>query len=57
MKTLSFDSLIENLLPNTPYAKDSGGNPLNIPELSYEELKAFHKKYYSKAAHLSILRG
>ena len=56
-ESVIFDSLIENLLPNTPYAKDSGGNPLNIPELSYEELKAFHKKYYSPSNCKLFLAG
>ena len=56
-ESVIFDELIENLLPNTPYAKDSGGNPLNIPELSYEELKAFHKKYYSPSNCKLFLAG
>lgn len=56
-ESVIFDALIENLLPNTPYAKDSGGNPLNIPELSYEELKAFHKKYYSPSNCKLFLAG
>ena len=56
-ESVIFDELINNLLPNTPYAKDSGGNPLNIPELSYEELKAFHKKYYSPSNCKLFLAG
>lgn len=28
------------------YAKDSGGNPLEIPNLTYEQYKDFHKRYY-----------
>ena len=56
-ESVIFDELIENLLPNTPYAKDSGGNPVNIPELTYEELKAFHKKYYSPSNCKLFLAG
>ncbi len=29
-----------------PYAYDSGGDPLVIPDLTYEEFKAFHETYY-----------
>ncbi len=29
-----------------PYALDSGGDPEVIPELTYEEFKAFHEAYY-----------
>jgi len=33
-------------LPDTPYAHDSGGNPVNIPDLTYEMFKSFHETYY-----------
>ena len=34
------------LYPDTPYAHESGGNPKNIPELTYEAFLDFHRKYY-----------
>jgi Zn-dependent M16 (insulinase) family peptidase len=34
------------LFPTTCYGQNSGGEPLVIPELSWEELRAFHKDYY-----------
>lgn len=34
------------LLPDTPYAYDSGGDPAAIPNLTYEQFKAFHSAYY-----------
>ncbi len=34
------------VFPDTLYSLDSGGNPKNIPELSYEEFEEFHKLYY-----------
>ena len=34
------------LKPGTTYASESGGDPLSIPELSHEELVAFHKTHY-----------
>lgn len=33
-------------LPDTPYAQDSGGNPVNIPDLTYDMFKSFHETYY-----------
>ena len=38
--------LCEHLYQDTTYHHNSGGNPENILELSYEELLAFHKKHY-----------
>ena len=35
-----------SLLPDTPYGHDSGGDPGEIPSLSYEDFCAFHKTYY-----------
>jgi presequence protease len=36
----------QSLFPDTPYGFDSGGDPLKIPDLSFEQFKAFHEKYY-----------
>ena len=35
------------LFPDTAYQYDSGGVPDSIPDLTYEQFRAFHKKYYS----------
>lgn len=35
-----------SLFPDTPYQHDSGGDPAEIPALSYEEFSAFHKTHY-----------
>ncbi|MBZ0278495.1 MAG: insulinase family protein, partial [Anaerolineae bacterium] len=34
------------LLPDTPYAFDYGGDPARIPDLTYEDFRAFHDTYY-----------
>ena len=34
------------LFPTTTYHYNSGGEPENIPDLSYEQLKAFHAHHY-----------
>ena len=36
----------KRIYPNTVYQFNSGGNPLDIPDLSYEALKTFHKEHY-----------
>ncbi|MCH9811997.1 insulinase family protein [bacterium] len=41
-------ALMQHLYPNTSYGFDSGGLPRAITNLTYEELKAFHQKYYDK---------
>ncbi|MEN9939133.1 MAG: hypothetical protein RLZZ387_5712 [Chloroflexota bacterium] len=34
------------LLPDTTYAVDSGGSPASIPDLTYEQFKGFHERFY-----------
>jgi len=36
----------QSLFPDTPYSLDSGGNPEHIPDLTYEQFKEFHRRYY-----------
>ncbi|XP_023336821.1 presequence protease, mitochondrial isoform X2 [Eurytemora carolleeae] len=38
--------LLNSMLPGHTYSYSSGGFPLNIPELSWEELKSFHASHY-----------
>src|SRR5215831_16822364 len=35
-----------SLYPDITYGVDSGGEPKHIPDLTYEQLKAFHGRYY-----------
>lgn len=37
---------LNKILPGHTYGHCSGGEPLAIPDLSHEELVAFHRKYY-----------
>ena len=37
---------LQSLFPDNTYGFDSGGDPVKIPELSYEQFRAFHQKYY-----------
>ena len=35
-----------SLFPKHVYGVDSGGDPLHIPDLTYEDFKSFHETYY-----------
>ena len=39
-------ALNEALYPDTIYSGESGGHPDHIPDLTYEDFLAFHRKYY-----------
>ncbi|MHC6203571.1 insulinase family protein [Breznakiellaceae bacterium SP9] len=45
------------VLPDTVYAFESGGDPECIPDLSYDDLKDFHKKRYCPANCRIFLAG
>lgn len=46
-----------SLFPDNTYGCDSGGDPKNIPELSYEEFLDFHRKYYHPSNSYIYLYG
>ena len=52
-----FDAIQTSLLPDTTYGCDSGGNPTSIPDLTYEDFLAFHKKYYHPSNSYIYLYG
>ena len=44
--SVAYDVASRALYKNCVYEKDSGGDPLEIPTLSYEQYLEFHKKWY-----------
>ncbi|WP_026884785.1 insulinase family protein [Clostridium akagii] len=46
-----------SLFPDTTYGFESGGDPENIPDLTYENFIDSHKKYYSPANSYIYLYG
>lgn len=38
--------ILNSLFPDTAYGYESGGDPENIPDLTYEAYLDFHRKYY-----------
>lgn len=45
------------LFPNLTYGINSGGDPKDIPSLTYEQLKEFHEKYYHPSRCLFFFYG
>ena len=41
-----WQTVTEHLFPTTTYHYNSGGEPANIPDLSYQQLKDFYKVHY-----------
>jgi hypothetical protein len=43
---LLYRAATHDLMPDTMYARDSGGDPEAVPDLTYEALRAFHAERY-----------
>ena len=48
---------IKSVMPGTPYAFESGGDPDHIPGLSWDGLRAFHRSRYAPANCRVFLAG
>jgi len=55
--TRLIETLNATLYPNSPYGHNSGGDPSQIPNLTYEELLFFHKNYYHPSRCLFFFYG
>ncbi len=49
--------VLNTLFPDTSYANESGGDPEEIPNLTYEEFLDFHRKYYHPSNSYIYLYG
>lgn len=54
---VSVDEFMAAIYPDSIKSCDSGGDPLEIPALSYEQFIAFHKKYYKPSNCILVLYG
>jgi len=41
-----FHNMFRGLIPGSTYAHESGGDPKNIPDLTYEQFMEFHRRHY-----------
>ena len=48
---------VSSLFPDTAYRFESGGDPVHIPELSYEDFCRFHKRLYHPSNSYIFLYG
>jgi Zn-dependent M16 (insulinase) family peptidase len=55
--SVAFDEQIRSLQKGSCYENDSGGDPLVIPSLTYEQFRAYHHRYYSPSNCLLFLYG
>lgn len=49
--------LLQALFPDITYGYNSGGDPKDIPSLTYDELKAFHEDFYHPSRCLFFFYG
>jgi len=54
---LMYKALQQNLFPDNAYGYDSGGDPEAIPHLTWEQLREFHRLYYSPSNAYIFLYG
>jgi Zn-dependent M16 (insulinase) family peptidase len=50
-------TLMQRLVPDLPYRFNSGGDPKEIPSLTYENLKKFHSTFYHPSKALFFFYG
>ncbi|HUH66179.1 MAG TPA: insulinase family protein, partial [Syntrophales bacterium] len=55
--SLMYKAVQQHLYPDTTYSFDSGGDPDDIPLLTYEQFRAFHRAYYSPSNARFLLYG
>lgn len=52
-----FRSIMNSLLPDTAYGKESGGDPMYITDLTREDFLEFHRKFYHPSNSYIYLYG
>lgn len=55
--TRIWHAINKKLMPDLPYCHNSGGDPKEIPDLSYEEFLDFHKTFYHPSRCLFYFYG
>ena len=52
-----YRSCSRSLLPDTPYGRESGGDPEHIPDLTYEDFRKFYDAFYRPSNAHFVLYG
>lgn len=56
-ETRLWEAMMRHLTPDLPYAVNSGGDPKEIPLLTFQELKDFHAEFYHPSRCLFFFYG
>lgn len=56
-RSLMYRRMTRGLFPDTIYNRESGGDPQDIPNLTWEGLRAFHAKWYHPSNAYFVLYG
>lgn len=54
---VAFDEILKSMFSDSIFKYDSGGDPICIPSLQYEDFLAFHKEFYCPSNCLLFLYG
>lgn len=54
---LIFHHIFNGLMPESTYSHESGGDPKNIPDLTYEDFCTFHSEHYHPSNGLFFVYG
>lgn len=57
IETRLWEAVMKHLTPDLPYSYNSGGDPKEIPTLTYKELKEFHRTFYHPSRCLFFFYG
>ncbi len=52
-----FHNIFSGIMPGSTYAHESGGDPKNIPDLTYEQFCRFHKDHYHPSNGFFLVYG
>lgn len=55
--SVTFLALSRALFPDSPYRFESGGDPISIPDLTYDAFTAAHRKFYAPSNSYIFLDG
>jgi presequence protease len=55
--TQTWYTLFKHLMPNSTYSHISGGDPIHIPDLTWDYLKDFHNQFYHPSNSVLFLYG
>lgn len=56
-KSVMYRRMTRRLFPDTVYGRESGGDPADIPSLTWEGLRSFHRRWYHPSNAYFVMYG